>query len=284
MNTWYRYKRPDDLAIHTHGGNLQRTRAGLVRAFQESAANNACVLFGYPGAGKSSLVDSAASESAGGTGRRVDVVEIDCPALVGTYARAGAGAALTALHRLRERYMRDLPGLRIFLFDEVDAIGPQRDRVDSARQALCYFCMDSLNNRSGRVYWLLTTNYPDLLDAAVLSRVGRRLFLPTPDRDAARLVIENWVNEPGETDRLLDMLFAPDMDYVVDTRGLVRGMEALNARGSFQQGRLVASAGDVAGEMLGLAGFPRRTDVEEYNEKRAYFIRNSESLLSLWGI
>jgi chromosomal replication initiation ATPase DnaA len=280
------YKAEADLKRVGHGGNLARVRKALATIVNNTC--NAClfdtvILFGYPGAGKTSLIESALSDAINYTGKNMDMVRINCNTLIADHP--DASSALVELHKMRGKYLKNLPHLRVFVFDEIDAIGPERDRPGgSAMQALCHFCMDSLNLSISQVIWLLITNYPRILDSAIRSRACKRLHLPCPDREAAKVIIEEWL-DPSHAALLLDKLLIPSRDYELNVRSLVEGLKFLNDRGKIL-GRQISSCNidEAVNYILGGGGFPQKVELNEYNEKYKEFLQQSELLMRAYGL
>lgn len=284
--TYLAYKKAGDLKNYTHGGNLAKVRSSLVRVFGEAHRNGAesMMLFGYPGAGKTSIVESALLDLMGMTpGSEMDLVEFNCTALIAQYP--AASSTLKELNRTRTQYLRRLPDLRVFVFDEIDAISLARDRSgDSGKQALAHFCMDTLGLGVEHVVWLSITNFPSQVDDAVQSRIGKRICLPCPDKEAARVILEVWLDKSHAAEVLEELLRA-DIDCALTVRALAQGLNHLLKLGRIEARRLRGrTPSEAAYDILGGGSFPQNSEVENYYEQHRVYLMQSDLLLRSYGL
>ncbi len=273
------YKSPTNLKQYLYGGNLATVHTTFTKVIQKavkSHLSDAVLLFGFPGAGKSTMADSAAAKVMADSGCTIDIVKVDCSRLVVQHPRADD--ALLNLAQTRNGYVNVNTGTdcRIFIFDEVDAIGPRRDRTgDSSALGLCYFCMDTLNMAPAKVVWVLVTNYPEWIDEAILSRISKRLHLPCPDRDATKVIIETKLLD-SDAAALASALVKPVRDYEISVRGLVNGLKYLEDQGGITAKRLTIDVEDAVRTVLGGGGFPEITRVDEYRRSHQYLLLQSD--------
>lgn len=93
----------------------------------------------------------------------------------------------------------------ILFFDELDSIAMSRggDLDESTRRVLSTLLteLSGMNSRNEDIMFIGATNAPWDLDPAVLSRMERTIYVPLPDAETARKILElNTVDEDVEVD------------------------------------------------------------------------------------
>jgi len=149
------------------------------------------LLYGPPGTGKT-LLAAAASNELGASFFSVEVGSLlskyfgESPQLV---------AELFAEARRRKR--------SLIFFDEIDELTPSRDKdvSEAKRSVLTAFLtgMDSIDSKStdNIVYIMGATNRPWDIEPAVLSRMGKPVYIPLPDAQARELMFKLNLEETG---------------------------------------------------------------------------------------
>lgn len=274
------------LVTYDYGGNLARFKHALTRVFSDAyqdSRSEALYLFGYPGGGKSSLVDSALQDLIDTTKQHMDVVEINCGKLIGEHP--DSTSALGELHRVRAKYLKSLPALRVFVLDETDAIGLARHLPGaSAMISMCFFCITSLRRKDKHVAWLLITNNPELVDPAIVNPIGKRLYIPSPDKEAAEVVCKEALRSK-DAERLVDKLAMPDREFALNVRALVDGLGFLGKCGNIRAKHFYGcDPMDAADKVEAGGGFPPKNEVSEYEDKYRVLINQSRLLLKAYGI
>jgi len=150
------------------------------------------LFYGPPGCGKS-LLAAATSNGLDSTFFNVKV-----SSLLSKYFGESPKLVTTLYNEARER----APSV-IFL-DEVDALAGSRDGgTDSGpeRRVLANMLaeLDGVAEKggSGFVLSIAATNTPWSLDAAVLSRFERKIYIPLPDHDARRAILDIHLEKRG---------------------------------------------------------------------------------------
>lgn len=279
------HKRAHVLSPPNDEGNRLRSRHFLARNLRyvhERNSTDSLILFGYPGAGKSSIIEGALKDLHDAAHGDFDIVEISCTGLISEHP--DATSALLSLSSQLTGYMKSVPDLRVFVLDETDAIGSRRDQTsDSAQRSLCHLCMRVLETSYQRVFWLLITNHPNLLDEAIRDRVGKKLYLDFPDRDAVSAILTQWL-ERDDADAILGSLMRPDVSYEISTRALVRGLDFLASNGWISARKIKDCTGTEAAEHIrAVAGFPNKDEAERYRMQYREFIAQSELLMRALG-
>jgi SpoVK/Ycf46/Vps4 family AAA+-type ATPase len=142
------------------------------------------LFYGPPGCGKS-LLAAAASH-----GLDAAFYNVSVSGLVSKWFGESAKLA-TALYQDARQH----PVSVVFL-DEVDALAGRRDQLDSnaSRQILANLLAEldgvATKGHPSVVMTIAATNAPWDLDPAILSRFARRIYIPLPDADARRQMLE----------------------------------------------------------------------------------------------
>lgn len=140
--------------------------------------SNCTLLYGPQGCGKTFIAEKAAQES----GLSYKIVN---PSELGSIYIHGSQQKIAELFDEAEK-----KGPMILIFDEFDAIVPNRDADLNSNQANeVNEMLTQLNNCASRgIYVLATTNRPNLLDPAIMrkGRVDRTVYVSLPDMEARK--------------------------------------------------------------------------------------------------
>jgi len=165
--------------------------AARPRDVQLTTARN-ILLYGPPGTGKT-LLAAAASHDLEATFFNVRTASI-----LSKYF----GESSQLIGALFETARENAPS--VVFFDEFDAISGERSRQGSggAEQRMLATLlseMDGMGTKGfeGLILVVAATNLPWAIDAAVLSRFDTRVFVPLPDADARRAILELNVTGRG---------------------------------------------------------------------------------------
>ena len=162
------------------------------------------LLYGPPGVGKS-LLAAACSTTLEATFFNVKISH-----LLSKYF----GESSKLVSALYEEARRMAPS--VIFFDEIDALTGSRDGNDAAaeRRLLANLLaeLDGVAEKDSDrfVMTIAATNTPWSMDSAILSRFERKVWIPLPDADARRKILElhltdrGYVVEPGLESLVLD--------------------------------------------------------------------------------
>ncbi|KAG5989725.1 hypothetical protein E4U52_005311 [Claviceps spartinae] len=141
----------------------------------EYSPSTGVLLWGPPGCGKTLIAQAVANDA------QASFILIKGPELLNKYV----GESERAVRDIFERARSSKPC--IVFFDEMDSVVPPRANTTTESGArVVNALLAELDGPSGRsgVYVIGTTNYPELIDEAILrpGRLGRQIFigLPTP--------------------------------------------------------------------------------------------------------
>ena len=154
------------------------------------------LLFGPPGTGKTLLASAAAGSL------RATFFNVKASSVLSKYY-GESSKIISALYTVaRER------APSIIFIDEIDALSPRRGEVHEAtRRTLATLLaeLDGFQSKDSKsfVLTLAATNTPWDLDEAMLSRFPLRVYVPLPDKRAARSILE--VHLRGLDTRGLDL-------------------------------------------------------------------------------
>jgi pachytene checkpoint protein 2 len=168
------------------------------------------LLEGPPGTGKTTLARGYGNRAAEllkeQTGKKSIFVEVDCFSLSGELL----GTTPKAIAKLLEEIVPDVAKEADFvflLFDEVETIATDRrslslevNPVDVHRGTNAFLTgMDFIASQVPNVMSIMTTNYPENLDSAVVSRVDVTYALDIPKVEAVRNIVADTAGEMEKT-------------------------------------------------------------------------------------
>lgn len=162
------------------------------------------LLYGLPGTGKTLLAKALASES---DARFLNVNLSDI-------ASKWYGESEQKITEIFE-YAAKQDDNTVIFFDEIDAIAPDRDRVNGheATNRTLSILLTKIDGiaSSDNVLVVGTTNVHDKIDSALLSRFSREVEVPLPDEDGRKQILELHFTQ---ADTLADQKIIDDIDYV----------------------------------------------------------------------
>jgi len=186
-------------ALTLRAGSLDRTA---------TAINRLAVVEGPPGTGKTTLARSLAAPLSKVTGSPVRVIEFAAhEAMSGEHGRTQR-----EVHRVLTEVVPELAGREpaVLVVDEVEALAMHRGQVSLEANPVdvhrttdaAITALDVLADLSPSLVTVVTTNFPDLVDAALRSRSDVTMIVPLPGAEAIveiiRSTLRAWASEfPG---------------------------------------------------------------------------------------
>lgn len=150
------------------------------------------LLYGPPGNGKSFVAAAVASES------KCTFFSVSAATLVSKHLGEGERLVRALFSIARER------SPSIIFVDEIDSILSRRssEEHEASRRLKTEFLVSfdgiaGKNDGDSRVIVLAATNCPEDLDEALIRRMQRRIYIPSPDAPSRRTMLASMLNHPS---------------------------------------------------------------------------------------
>jgi SpoVK/Ycf46/Vps4 family AAA+-type ATPase len=215
--------------------------------FERSAVHGLVVLLGPPGTGKTTLARGLAyMASQALQGRSARLIEIHPHGLMS----AEHGQTQQAVSELLLEHLPDLAAdgrPTVVLLDEIESMAVARSAaslsanpvdVHRATDAVLT-ALDDLARKAPHIFFVVTSNYPEGLDEAFLSRADAVLDIGLPDADALARILSDTLKAWGEA--------FPGMEKLAEGRTLNATAKALIGVDGRQARKLIPQA--VAGRL-----------------------------------
>jgi pachytene checkpoint protein 2 len=211
-------------------------------AFEASAVHGLAVLIGPPGTGKTTLARGLAyTASQVVQGRAVRLIEVHPHGLMS----AEHGQTQQAVSELLLDHLPDLCAdgkPAVVLLDEVESMAVARSAaslsanpvdVHRATDAVLT-ALDDLTRKAPSIFFVVTSNYPEGLDEAFVSRADVVLNIGLPDAEALQAILADTLRAWGEA--------YPPLARLADDRSLAATARALQGVDGRQARKLVPQA------------------------------------------
>lgn len=182
-------------ALTLHAAQLDRT---------STAVNRLAIVQGPPGTGKTTLARNLASPLGRVCGADVRVIEFAAhEAMSGEHGRTQR-----EVHRVLTEVIPELAGddLTVLVVDEVESLAIHRGSVSLEANPVdvhrttdaVLTALDLLADLCPNVVTVVTTNFPDLVDAALRSRADVTITVPLPTPEAVAEILQSTLRAWAE--------------------------------------------------------------------------------------
>lgn len=213
MNSFYKFYEPNDI----EGGfeevvGLQEAKEAVTEyvinpkkypeAYNYKFMDSQYILLeGPPGTGKTTFAKAVAKEI------EQPFALINVAALVSCYVGETGKTIDKVFAALREYADKHNSGLTVF-FDEFDEIAGSRTGDDKASQTAVPALLRNLDGMTKNKNFLIlaNTNCREKLDAGILSRFRRKIFIPLPDENARKVFFEKKLRASDIEDEYFEKL------------------------------------------------------------------------------
>jgi len=169
-----------------------------------TAVNRLAVVQGPPGTGKTTVARNLASPLGRICGAAVRVIEFAAhEAMSGEHGRTQR-----EVHRVLSEVIPELAGddYTVLVVDEVESLAIHRGSVSLEANPVdvhrttdaVLTALDLLADRSPNVVTVVTTNFPDLVDAALRSRADVTIAVPLPTSEAVGEILQSTLHAWSE--------------------------------------------------------------------------------------
>jgi len=179
-----------------------------LRFFQREPPPRGVLLEGPPGTGKSSLIEEIVRNLS------PFVVNVSKELAAGDFKNPSKGLPEKMVNQLADRAERIPWQLCVLMIDEVESLVGSRRRGEESSSVLSVLLsrVDGIRDRFENLCIFAATNYVDKIDAALLRRLKKKVFVGIPNPKARREWFEK-LNEDSPHRKQIDLLVQLTMNF-----------------------------------------------------------------------